>query len=220
MLRPHSDSNGASLVLDRPFAQGERVRVRTDLPIANARDGDYVFRVARVPEHIRILTRGPLVERVPAGARRRPRSRPDLRPPVVTVEQRAPEASQDAILLGPKPKAQDAQSGPMILDGAGRLVYFRPLGGKVQATDVRVQRYRGQPVLTWWQGTSRQGIGRGELVVARPELPDRRARPRAATASAPTCTSSSSPRATRRCSSATPSSRCSSTGGAARSSTP
>jgi hypothetical protein len=50
----------------------------------------------------------------------------------------------------------------MILDGRGRLVWFDPLGGAgaftLHALDLQVQRYRGQPVLTWWQGL---GIGPG-----------------------------------------------------------
>src|SRR3712207_7250119 len=32
-------------------------------------------------------------------------------------------------------------------------------------SDVRVQRYRGQPVLTWWQGRIGLGQGRGEGVI-------------------------------------------------------
>ena len=53
-------------------------------------------------------------------------------------------------------------------------------------------------MLTYWQGTSRQGIGVGEFVVARPVLPRDHARSARPTASAPTCTSSSSRRGTRR----------------------
>ncbi len=40
----------------------------------------------------------------------------------------------------------------MILDEAGRLVWFLPLRGDEQAFDFREQTYRGRPVLTWWQG--------------------------------------------------------------------
>ena len=38
----------------------------------------------------------------------------------------------------------------MIFDNRGRLVWFRPLNTR-GVTDLRVQRYRGRPVLTWWQ---------------------------------------------------------------------
>ena len=53
----------------------------------------------------------------------------------------------------------------MIVDNAGRPIYFRPLPGIQAATDFRTQLYKGRPVLTYWQGTSRQGIGTGELVM-------------------------------------------------------
>jgi hypothetical protein len=52
------------------------------------------------------------------------------------------------------------QHGPMILDPHGRLVWFDPLDGI--ASNLSVQRYRGRPVLTWWQSV---GGGVGEDVV-------------------------------------------------------
>src|SRR5204862_587246 len=45
---------------------------------------------------------------------------------------------------------QAPQAGPMVRDGRGRLVWFRPLDTK-GVTDLRVQSFRGDPVLTWWQ---------------------------------------------------------------------
>src|SRR5205807_5189499 len=33
------------------------------------------------------------------------------------------------------------------------------------AADLRVQRYRGKPVLTWWEGYSGAGLGEGEDVI-------------------------------------------------------
>ena len=53
----------------------------------------------------------------------------------------------------------------MIADDAGQPVWFQPLPGIQAATDFRAQTYKGKPVLTYWQGTSRQGIGVGEMVV-------------------------------------------------------
>ena len=54
----------------------------------------------------------------------------------------------------------------MILDGAGRLVWFLPLRGDEQAFDFRAQTYRGRPVLTWWQGRMvvYRGGGVGRIV--------------------------------------------------------
>ena len=82
----------------------------------------------------------------------------------------------------------------MIVDNAGQLVWFRPLPGIQAATDFRAQTYQGKPVLTYWQGTSRQGIGTGKLVILDQTYRVIRTDPHRPTASAPTCTSSSSRR--------------------------
>jgi arylsulfotransferase ASST len=39
----------------------------------------------------------------------------------------------------------------MILDDSGHVLWFKPLDTR-RVTDFRVQRYHGQPVLTWWRG--------------------------------------------------------------------
>jgi Arylsulfotransferase (ASST) len=75
-------------------------------------------------------------------------SRPDLRPPTVTVTPGASQASGDVFLA---PYSGSGQYGPMILDGHGGLIWFDPLAPGARASDLRVQSYRGQPVLTWWQ---------------------------------------------------------------------
>lgn len=58
----------------------------------------------------------------------------------------------------------------MILDGAGNLVWFKALSAKGSATlrafNLRVQTYRGEPVLTWWQGAVVAGHGQGHYVLA------------------------------------------------------
>ena len=54
----------------------------------------------------------------------------------------------------------------MILDPAGRLVWFNPLRAPLVATNLRVQQLDGAPVLTWWQGTiTVHGFGLGVDVV-------------------------------------------------------
>ena len=78
-------------------------------------------------------------------------SRPDLRPPVVRILRPASTAHRTAsgfLFIGAKRRA--VQAGPMIFDNRGNLVWFRPLRTR-GVTDLRVQRYRGRPVLTWWQ---------------------------------------------------------------------
>ena len=44
------------------------------------------------------------------------------------------------------------QSGPLILDNNLQPVWFRPVPKDVVASNLTAQSYRGQPVLTWWQG--------------------------------------------------------------------
>ncbi len=92
------------------------------------------------------------------------RTRPDLRPPKITVDTNLGSTAPGLIFVGPK--KPPAQVGPMIVDDRGETVWFRPLTGRALATDLRVQRYRGRPVLTWWQGRTSRGWGHGVYVIA------------------------------------------------------
>jgi arylsulfotransferase ASST len=115
-------------------------------------------------------------------------TRPDLRPPVIDVTtSRRSAATRRAEPTGPTepagapdpsdlgsdtgyvflaPKGSGAQAGALILDGDGEVVWSRPSEEGVTVADFRVQTYRGQPVLTWWEGRSVDGHGQGEFVVA------------------------------------------------------
>jgi EmrB/QacA subfamily drug resistance transporter len=44
------------------------------------------------------------------------------------------------------------QSGPLILNNDLQPVWFRPVPKNVVASNLTSQTYKGQPVLTWWQG--------------------------------------------------------------------
>jgi hypothetical protein len=57
------------------------------------------------------------------------------------------------ILITPQSLPPSPLDGSEILDGRGRPVWFRPVPAGQLATDLRVQRYRGRPVLTWFEGT-------------------------------------------------------------------
>ncbi|MGA8355012.1 MAG: arylsulfotransferase family protein [Solirubrobacteraceae bacterium] len=52
-------------------------------------------------------------------------------------------------------------NGPEILDTKGNVVWFHAIPQAQTASDFRVQRYDGRPVLTWWQGTGLGGISNG-----------------------------------------------------------
>ncbi len=89
----------------------------------------------------------------------RPRLDPDRLRVVGPAAGTAPGYVFLAVKRGP------GQDGPMIVDDEGRVVWFRPTPPHTTATGFRVQEYRGEPVLTWWQGRTRWGHGMGEYVV-------------------------------------------------------
>jgi hypothetical protein len=96
------------------------------------------------------------------------RSRPDLKLPPVEVTTQARATSPGYIFAASKngpDEGYPAQDGPMILDDEGQPVWLRPVAREAEdAMEFRAQRYKGEPVLTWWQGTH-GGFGRGEFLI-------------------------------------------------------
>jgi hypothetical protein len=92
------------------------------------------------------------------------RTRPDLRIPSLTVTHIEQGTSTDPIFIAPY-NAPYGQAGAVIVDNDGQPIWENPLAGKV-TTNFRVQRYRGEPVLTWWEGSIELGHGVGEYVIA------------------------------------------------------
>jgi hypothetical protein len=92
------------------------------------------------------------------------RSRPDLIMPAIRVSTpTGAVAPGHAFVTVGTPKVT---SGPLIVDNSGDPIWFQPVPGKSLA-DFKVQEYRGQSVLTWWEGTIvSPGFGRGEVVIA------------------------------------------------------
>jgi hypothetical protein len=85
-----------------------------------------------------------------------------LQPPTVSILKATPGRERGLIFVAPKTTpATGLQQGPEIVDDEGRPVWFRSVPDGQQATDFRVQRYRGEPVLTWWQGVAQPGRGQG-----------------------------------------------------------
>ena len=89
-------------------------------------------------------------------------SRPDLKPPMIKIDTPARGTAPGLIFIAPKMVV--AQAGPEIVDNAGNVVWFHPLGIKGVA-DFKVQRYRGKPVLTWWRGRAPKGVGSGYYAI-------------------------------------------------------
>jgi hypothetical protein len=100
----------------------------------------------------------------PNGTPQRFVSRPDLEPTVTRMTVRGRPAP-GVFMVGPG-SSPPVPSGPMIVDGRGELVWFRPLPAHTWLTNLQVRSYRGRPVLTWWEGKLVNGYGVGEAVIA------------------------------------------------------
>ena len=157
VLRSHSDGQGASFVLMKPFSPGERVTVRAGAPLVGARNGAVTFTIARFISSGRLhLIPDPGGN--PKGVQHF-HSRPDLTPPSLRIFKKKKPAPGD-IFMGVK--RGPGVDGNVIYDGRGRLVWFRRVPKRASTFDFRVQQYEGRPVLTWWQGKAFfPGQGRG-----------------------------------------------------------
>ncbi len=162
VVRAHSDGKGASFLPTRRFRAGERVTVHTGLDIVGGRQGDFAIGIARSARAPRIRAQDPPSKG--GGDVQRFATRRDLLPPAVAVTTAKPGHAPGYVFLAPK--GGHGQDGPMIVDAAGHLVWFKPMPRNRIATDLRVQTWRGKPVLTWWQGGLIGGDGRGEGVVS------------------------------------------------------
>src|SRR5438128_592043 len=153
-LIAYSQGDGASFVPVRPFADGERVAVRAVLSEGGrAIPFSWSFYIA-VRDHAGVALSSPRPAPHPSYEQHF-RSRPDLRPPKVSVTIHSPAASPGELFLAPY--SGPGQYGPMILDENGALIWFKPLAAGARAADFRVQQYEGRSVLTWWQDPLRAG---------------------------------------------------------------
>lgn len=158
-VQAHSDGQGASFLPAEPFEEGETVTVEAGFDVVGAKDRRYTMKIAEF---------APLPK--PGNTKRGKdpevltfRSRPDLQVPKLDVYTHRKNAAEGSLFLAPKQGA--VPGGPMIVDGKGELVWFRPVTGSELTGDFRAQHYRGQPVLTHWQGTSSAGEGHGYGVI-------------------------------------------------------
>ncbi len=85
-------------------------------------------------------------------------SAPGLHPPKITattptaVNDLAPGYIMMANFYDLTTSPMVGQSGPLILDNNLQPVWFEPVPTDVVASNLTAQTYKGQPVLTWWQG--------------------------------------------------------------------
>ena len=90
-------------------------------------------------------------------------SEPKLRPPTLTVVRRPLDDSPNGYLFI-APSSGPGQRGAMIFDDNGELVWFHPTTPQT-AMNFRTGTYKGEPVLTWWEGKTTDGLGTGEHVI-------------------------------------------------------
>jgi len=82
-------------------------------------------------------------------------------PPPLTVLTSHGAGGRDDIFITPTGDTSTYANGPEILDRNGDVVWFHAIPLGQTAADFRVQRYRGQSVLTWWQVTGLGGLSTG-----------------------------------------------------------
>ncbi len=153
-LRSYASETGASFLPSRGFTQGERVT-------ASARVGhsrvSTSFTVAQLVSYPLGASRAPLPAK--AGANQSFVSQAKLQPPTVQVTTASPAALPGDIFL--TTNSGRGQNGAMIIDAAGRLVWFKPAGAGNSVTDLQVSSYANKPVLTYWEGHIDLGVGFG-----------------------------------------------------------
>ena len=97
------------------------------------------------------------------------RSRPEFWPPVVEVRTQARATAPGYVFVSPKKEpgaSGPSQDAPLIVDNGGEPVWFHPLQGddEKDAFNFEVQTYKGEKVLTWWEGLH-TGFGQCEYVL-------------------------------------------------------
>jgi len=104
-------------------------------------------------------------------------TRSDLTPAALTVVHHDLPVTQATdpqyLILAPAgyPRTGPGVPGLMILTRSGRIIWYSPNTDFPASTgsgrmDLNVQSYRGQPVLTWWEGRVTDGYGEGQAVIA------------------------------------------------------
>ena len=161
-LKAYSQGDGASFVTSKPFRSGETVSVRGKLTIASKTQVFAFHFVVSRPDILKYTP--PEHVHYDPGEVQHFRSRPELQPPELVITARSSQSAPGEIFSAPY--SGPGQSGPMIFNEAGNVVWFHPLPSGDEASNLQVQQLDGKPVLSWWQGyVPPQGFGEGEEVI-------------------------------------------------------
>lgn len=164
-LEPHADGAGVSFVPKRRLRSGERISVSTDLAVRGATDGDFRFTIGRRPDPGQVNDGNLELPDIPPGTADEFRSSDLQMPKIRITEPAATRTAPGEIFLSPVSlKDNPNPDGPMILGEQGQPVWFQQSEGAT-VFDLKVQRYKDEPVLTWWEGRFALGWGYGEYIV-------------------------------------------------------
>jgi FlaG/FlaF family flagellin (archaellin) len=164
-LEAYASAPGASFVLAHPFTQGETVTASAQVgPRGHQSTVRTTFTVERYGAYA--VSKGQPFKLSGHGQEQVFQSQPSLHPPVFSVTANSAAASPGDIFL--TPTHGYGQTGPMIVDPQGQLVWFHAVPKGDDATDFQVETYQGRPVLVWWEGQVPErlgvGFGRDEIV--------------------------------------------------------
>jgi hypothetical protein len=162
-LRAYSTGTGESFLPAHPFVAGERVQVSATVTVgATPYAASTSFTVAhQAPVSQKEFPLNP----GNSSEVQHYSSAPTLTPSTVrvTTPARSGAAPGDLFLA---PYQGKGSPGLMIAEQNGGLVWFHPLPAGESATSLKLQRYEGRTVLTWWQGRILEvGFGQGEDVI-------------------------------------------------------
>ncbi len=162
-LRAYSTGTGESFLPAHPFVAGERVKVSATVTVgATPYAASTSFTVAhQAPVSQKEFPLNP----GNSSEVQHYSSAPTLTPSTVriTTPARSGAAPGDLFLA---PYQGKGSPGLMIAEQNGGLVWFHPLPAGESATSLKLQRYQGRTVLTWWQGRILEvGFGQGEDVI-------------------------------------------------------
>jgi hypothetical protein len=87
-------------------------------------------------------------------------------PPPVTSLVHGVGDREGKFFITPTGDTASYANGSEIVDGKGKVLWFRAVPTADTAADFREQRYKGKRVLTWWQGTGLGGVSDGTDIIA------------------------------------------------------
>jgi hypothetical protein len=163
-LRAYSTGTGESFIPSRGFTPGEHVTVSAQI-VGGESNGATAKTSFTVAHAVGVAQKEFPLDAGNRSDIQRYITEPSFKPSQVhiTTPARSGASPGDLFLA---PYQGPGTAGPMITEQNGSLVWFHPLPAGEEATNLGVQTYKNQPVLTWWQGRIIEiGFGEGEDVI-------------------------------------------------------